>query len=146
MCAVLQWAFSWSTMRVKVLSYRAPEASPEVSGLASLWLAGHPLAADALWIIYTVILECNTPSKCCLFFSIVIRAITAAGTQGSWEPKPQKLKIDQALWEGAVTRTCALPWGCRLAFTVQLLQALLITPGCVCAQNTTDRANKGNEI
>lgn len=58
---------------------------------------GHPLAADRLGIIYTVILESNTSSKCCLFFSIVIRAIAAAALRGSGETKPQKLKIDQAL-------------------------------------------------
>lgn len=96
---------------------------------------GHSLPADRLGIIYTVILEC-TPSKCCLFFSIVIRAIAAAVLRSSGETKLQKLKIDQALWEGAVTRTCALPQGCRLAFTVQLPQALLITPLAVFVPKT----------
>lgn len=59
------------------------------------------------------------PSKCWLFFSIVIKAIAAVGTRaGRGGAKPQKLKIDQAVWEGAVGGTCGLPWECRLAFTV----------------------------
>lgn len=59
------------------------------------------------------------PSKCWLFFSIVIKAIAAVGTQGrGGGPKPEKLKIDQAVWEGAVSGTCGLPWERRLAFTV----------------------------
>lgn len=118
---------------VQLLNTRGISRSP-MFGFSVV--SGHPLAADTLWIIYTVVLECNSPSKCCLFFPIVIRAIAAAGTRGSGEPKPQKLKIDQVSWEGAVTRTCALPWGCRLAFTVQLLRALLITSWlCLCPKH-----------
>lgn len=139
------WTFLLSTIRANALSYWTAAAPQEVSGLASLW------SAAIRWQridyeSFTVILQSNTSSKCRLFFSIVIRAIAAAALRGSGETKPQKLKIDQALWAGAVTRTCALPWGCRLPFTVQLPQALRTTPPQLCLCPKHNRAYKGNEI
>lgn len=48
---------------------------------------------------------------------LLLERILQQAHKAEGDPKPQKLKIDQAVCEGVVTGTRALPWDCWLAFT-----------------------------
>lgn len=98
--------------------------TPEVPCLASLWLAAirwqlihNGSFTQSFW-------NAKPPLNAAFSFPSLLEPSLQQAPQGSGEPKPQKLKIDQVLWEGAVTRTCALPRGCRLAFTAAVTAGL----------------------